>query len=81
MKTLRGIGLELSDVSRFVLIGGASRAAMVQQFWTERLQGSKQKLVTDQMLRQGVDSSRITIRSNYTPSASLGEQETQIFVQ
>ncbi len=50
LKTLRGIGLELSDVSRFVLIGGASRASIVQQFWLERLSGSSQQLVTDQPL-------------------------------
>ena len=50
LKTLRGIGLELADVGRFVLIGGASRAAIVQQFWAERLQGASQILVTNQPL-------------------------------
>ena len=41
-----------------------------------------QKAVTDQMMRQGVQSSRITVRSRYTPaSATMGEQETQIFAQ
>jgi molecular chaperone DnaK (HSP70) len=50
LKTLRGIGLELSDISRFVLIGGASRAAVVQDFWRQRLDTEKHALVDDQPL-------------------------------
>jgi molecular chaperone DnaK (HSP70) len=50
LKTLRGIGLELSDISRFVLIGGASRAAFVREFWGQRLDLPRQKLVDDQPL-------------------------------
>ncbi len=50
LKTLRGIGLELGDISRFVLIGGASRAVAVQDFWRQRLDLTKQSLVDDQPL-------------------------------
>ena len=50
LKTLRGIGLELSDISRFVLIGGASRAAVVKDFWRQRLDAEKHALVDDQPL-------------------------------
>ena len=50
LKTLRGIGLELADVSRFVPIGGASRGVLVRKFWSERLDLSRQSFADEQPL-------------------------------
>lgn len=44
LKTLRGIGMEMSDISKFILVGGASRGELVRNFWNERLDTTKQIL-------------------------------------
>lgn len=50
LRTLRGIGLELADINRFVLVGGASRGPVVRAFWQARLDPARQTLVEDQPL-------------------------------
>jgi molecular chaperone DnaK (HSP70) len=50
LRTLRGIGLELDDINRFVLVGGASRGQAVRAFWQARIDPARQNLVEDQPL-------------------------------
>lgn len=49
-RTLRGLGLELGDVQRFVLIGGACRSRQVRDFWRARLDPDRTSLAEDQPL-------------------------------
>lgn len=50
LRTLRGIGLELADVNRFVLVGGGSRGRVVQAYWQSRIDKDRQVLVAEQPL-------------------------------
>lgn len=49
-RTLKSLGMNLSDISKFVLIGGASNSKFVYDFWTKKIDSSKQKIIYHQPL-------------------------------
>ncbi len=49
MRCLRSLGMQLSDINKFILIGGTSSSKMVYNFWKSRLQPT-QELVYHQPL-------------------------------
>lgn len=49
-RTLKSLGMNLSDISKFVLIGGASNSKIVYDFWNKKIDGKKQKIIYHQPL-------------------------------
>lgn len=50
VRTLKGIGMQLSDVQRIVLTGGASNADFVRTYWEQHIDPTRQKLLHHQPL-------------------------------
>jgi hypothetical protein len=65
------------DIVSYVPVSGDSSLDQRQA----RLALRNQKSITDEMLAMGVSPARITVRSRYTPSGEMGEQEAHIYVK
>ena len=49
-KSLRSLGLQFTDIHKIVLIGGASSSHLVYDFWKQKIDESRQKIIYHQPL-------------------------------
>lgn len=49
-RTLKSLGMNFSDISKLVLIGGASNSKIVYDFWNKKIDERKQKIIYHQPL-------------------------------